>query len=728
MNRLEAEKAPLAPGWRSAVRKISFERALRRTLRGLVAAARPDTLSAYGQSVVVIGLCTALAWQMSPYLRSGNLLMIYLMGTVVVATRLGRGPSIVAALASVAAFDLLFAPRFTFALADVEYLLTFAVLLAVALVISSRSARLREHAAAVREYERKTAAVRETARAVQVAQLQGMTAAAVAIGSTLSVEEALRVLAERARAIMGAHLSISRLVLNEDGSHALNAVSAADDYAAWRDGCEPAAEVYRWVRQLGRPLRITQAQLAADPGWRDPRTAAGARLPLRGWLAAPLSGPDGRPLGVIQLSDKSGSEFTEADEAILVQLAQIGSVAVEKARLYEDTERRRQAAEQLYAMSHELVTTPDVSSLLMAGLRHIGEVFGSRVVVLLPDAGGDLAPRLRYPATTEMEPRDLDVSRWVYEHRQIAGPGTGAFSASRTLHLPLVGSRETIGVLEVAPEHVEALLAPGQLLLLETFANQIALAVERATLAEQAAQAHLRIEAERLRSSLLSSISHDLRTPLAAITGAASSLLWRDEEFDPEIQRELKETIYEEAERLARLVENLLDMTRLESGIQARKEWQPLEEVVGAALARLERRLRGRPVTTNLPHDLPLVPIDDVLIEQVLINLLDNAIKYTAPDTPLEISAIPGDGAVTVEVADRGPGLEPGDQQRLFEKFYRGSAQHIRGAGLGLAICRGIIQAHGGTISAENRPRGGAVFRFTLPLESIPTGVETPDA
>ncbi len=729
MGNVEAKEAPLAPGWRAAAGKAALGRTLRRASSTLLGTARPDGLPAYAQSVLVVGLSSALAWQMSAYLRSGNLLMIFLLGTVVVATRLGRGPSIVAALLSVTAFDLFFVPpRFNFALADVEYLLTSAVLLAVALVISSRSARLREHAAAVREYERKTAAVREAARAVQVAQLQGLAAAALAIGSRLSVEEALRVLAERARGIIGAHLAVARLVPDREGSHALTAVSASDDYRAWRDSFEPSPEVDHRVGQRGRPLRMTQAQLEADPAWSSPRTASGAPLPLRGWLAAPLTGPDGRQLGVIQLSDKSGGEFTEADEAILVQLAQIGSVAVEKARLYEDAERRRQVAEQLYAMSHELATTPDVSSLPLAGLRHIGEVFGSRVVVLLPDDTGDLVPRLCYPAATEADPADLDVSRWVYQHRQMAGPGTGVFSTSRTLHLPLVGSRETIGVLEVTPRQVEAVVAPGQLLLLETFANQIALAVERTRLAAEAHQAYLRMETERLRSALLSSISHDLRTPLAAITGAASSLLWRDEEFDPETRRELKETIYEEAERLARLVENLLDMTRLESGIQARKEWQPLEEVVGAALARVERRLRGRPVTTNLPGDLPLVPIDDVLIEQVLINLVDNAIKYTAPDIPLEISAVSGDGIVTVAVADRGPGLEPGDQQRVFEKFYRGSAQHVRGAGLGLAICRGIIQAHGGSIWAANRPGGGALFRFTLPLDSVPTDVKACDA
>jgi two-component system sensor histidine kinase KdpD len=445
-------------------------------------------------------------------------------------------------------------------------------------------------------------------------------------------------------------------------------------------------------------------------------------------LAVPLIGADDRNIGLIQLSDRDAGEFTEADESILVQLAQIGAIAIEKTRLYEDAERRRQAAEQLYAMSHDVATTPDVPSLLQVALRHVGEVFATRVVGLFPDAGGELVPRWRYPETAGPEPGDLTVSRWAYEHGQSAGLGTRVFSAARTLHLPLIGSRETIGVLDLAPRNATDLLAPGQLLLLETFANQIALALERAMFAEQAREAHLRMETERLRSVLLSSISHDLRTPLAAITGAASSLLWREEEFDPATRRELKESIYEEAERLARLVENLLDMTRLESGIRAHKESQPLEDVVGAALARLERRLHERPLTTNLPHDLPLVPFDAVLIEQLLVNLVDNAIKYSDPGSPLEVSAFANDAMVTVQVADRGLGLEPGDEERVFEKFHRGSAHHIRGAGLGLAICRGIIQTHGGRIWAENRPGGGAVFRFTLPMEPAPEGIETPHA
>jgi two-component system sensor histidine kinase KdpD len=188
------------------------------------------------------------------------------------------------------------------------------------------------------------------------------------------------------------------------------------------------------------------------------------------------------------------------------------------------------------------------------------------------------------------------------------------------------------------------------------------------------------------------------------------------------MRHELCQTISEEAHRLNRLVNNLLEMTRLESGaIQVHKEWQPLEEVVGAALTRLEVQLADRPLTTHLPADLPLVPLDSVLIEQVLINLLDNAIKYTPPGSPLTLSAWATPGAVTVEVADQGPGIPPGDAQRIFEKFYRAQRSGERsGVGLGLAICRGIVETHGGRIWADNRPGGGAVFRFTLPIQGTP--------
>jgi two-component system sensor histidine kinase KdpD len=245
----------------------------------------------------------------------------------------------------------------------------------------------------------------------------------------------------------------------------------------------------------------------------------------------------------------------------------------------------------------------------------------------------------------------------------------------------------------------------------------MALAMERATLSEETAKARREIEAEQLRSSLLSSVSHDLRTPLAVITGATSTLLEGAQTVSEVTRHDLLTTVLEEAERLNRLIRNLLDMTRLESGaVKVKKEWLPLEELVGAALNRLDARLSGREVHVELPADLPLVPCDAVLIEQTLINLLENAAKYSTG--AIDIGATVTSGELVVEIADRGPGVPPGQEKRVFEKFQRASHEgNPDGVGLGLTICRAIVTAHGGRIWVTNREGGGAAFRFALPMD-----------
>jgi two-component system sensor histidine kinase KdpD len=224
-------------------------------------------------------------------------------------------------------------------------------------------------------------------------------------------------------------------------------------------------------------------------------------------------------------------------------------------------------------------------------------------------------------------------------------------------------------------------------------------------------------------------VSHDLRTPLGAITGAASSLLEKGAAIPDPTRQDLLQTILEESQRMNRLIGNLLDMIRLESGaLKVQKEWQPLEEPVGVALIRLGERLEGRLVTANLPPELPLVAADGVLLEQVFINLLENAAKYTPAGSPIDITATAGDGFVLVEVADRGPGFVAGEEERVFQKFYRAPGTPVTtGVGLGLTICRGIVTAHGGRIWAENRPGGGAIFRFTLPFEGTPPAPVPPE-
>ncbi len=478
---------------------------------------------------------------MFPFFEPANLIMTYLLAILAIATRYGRGPSVLASVLSVAAFDFFFVPPYlTFAVANTQYLLTFAVMLVVGLVISGLTVRIRLQAEAARQREQRT--------------------------------------------------------------------------------------------------------------------------------------------GV------------------------------------------------LYAMSRELAQAGAVESLVAIAARHIGEVFGAEVAVFLPDRAGHLRTAL-HEGGAQLEENDVTLSQWVFEHRRPAGLGTGTSSSARAVHLPLLGHESPLGVVSVRPQRRDAFATPEPLRQLETFVNQTALALERARLADEAQDARVRAEAERLRSSLLTSVSHDLRTPLASITGAATTILESGARLDSRTQQELVESVRDEADRLNRLVQNLLEMTRLESGaLQLRKEWHPLEEVIGAALNRLGQRLANRRVTTRVPPDLPLVAIDDVLIEQVLVNLLDNAIKYTPSESPIAVIATATDRTVTVEVADHGPGLPPGEEDKVFEKFYRGQPAGGRGAGLGLAICHGIIKAHGGHIWAQNLPEGGVAFLFNLPLADTPPASVPADA
>jgi two-component system sensor histidine kinase KdpD len=238
--------------------------------------------------------------------------------------------------------------------------------------------------------------------------------------------------------------------------------------------------------------------------------------------------------------------------------------------------------------------------------------------------------------------------------------------------------------------------------------------------AADAIRAEIAIQTERTRNALLSAVSHDIKTPLASIYGAATSLQEESGRLDESQRQELIESIAVESERLNRIVNNLLEMTRLDAGIELRRDWYPLEEIMGAALTRVDKLLRGRTVATNIPHNLPLIRVDDVLIEEVFTNILENAAKYTEPGTAIEISAIESRQKVVVFVRDSGPGFTPGDEERVFEKFFSGKAGGVGGAGLGLAICRAIVQRHEGSILAANRPGGGAVLTIELPIGGTP--------
>ena len=378
-------------------------------------------------------------------------------------------------------------------------------------------------------------------------------------------------------------------------------------------------------------------------------------------------------------------------------------------------EQERQAA-ALFEMSRNLTAINSLEELLQEAAAQISQIFDSRVAILMPQDDGKLQLRAGY-VFDDQDVREGMVASWVFKHGILAGAGTGTLSAVQSIYLPLIASQRVIGVLRVEPVQAGRTLEAEALRLLEALGSQVGLAIEGENLSRQAQEAQLQIEAEQMRNALLSSVSHDLRTPLTVIAGSASSLVEGAQNLDAATKQELAQSIYEEARRLDRLVHNLLEMSRLQSG-QARfhQEWHVLEEVIGCALAQLDPQLKEHPVSIDLPPDLPLVKIDALLLERVVINLLENSLKYTLPGTPLEISGRLEDQELLVAIADRGPGLPPGKEERIFDKFYQVAPGNARGAGLGLTICRRIIEAHGGRIWAANREDGGAVFTFTIPL------------
>jgi len=420
---------------------------------------------------------------------------------------------------------------------------------------------------------------------------------------------------------------------------------------------------------------------------------------------------------------------TQYAVSFVVMLAVALVISTMASRLRQQTEaarRREQRTAALFSLSQDLAAITDRKLLLEAANRRIEDVFEMRAVILLPDDNGRVAVPPDERQVITPDEHDRGVAQWAFDHEQPAGAGTPTLPASKGLYLPLVGARGPVGILGVLPSPRRTALAADQTRLLETFGNQIALALERSRLASEAERARVQLESERLRDTLLSSVSHDLRTPLAVITGAGTSLLTGGSGLTEDTRRELLESIVQESQRLNRLVGNLLEMTRLQSGaVRLHQDWHPIEEVIGASLNRIEDRLRGRDLSIALAHDIPLVLMDGVLMEQVFYNLVDNALKYTPAGSPLEIRAHQDGDAVIVEVADHGPGLPEHQEDTVFSKFHRVKRPgDPGGVGLGLAICRGIVEAHGGTITAANRAGGGAVFTLRLPLGGEPPRIE----
>jgi two-component system sensor histidine kinase KdpD len=382
-------------------------------------------------------------------------------------------------------------------------------------------------------------------------------------------------------------------------------------------------------------------------------------------------------------------------------------------------QERRTAA--LYRLTKQLSEVAGSEFLILTAGRQLIEIFDGEVVLYVREPKQPMTLRFGENTSITALPINGIVAQWVADHDQTAGYGTDTLPNATALFVPLIGSQRTVGALGVKPGDKQRFLDPEQRRLLETCASLIALSIERDESVLAAQQAQLQVQAEQLRNSLLSSVSHDLRTPLAAIAGAGSSLLETLPNDVSPPRRELLQTVVDESRRMTRLVDNLLDITRLESGaIELNKQWHVLEEIVGSALSRFRRELEFHPVRVDIPRDFPLLAVDGTLLEQAMVNLLENSIRHTPPGSEIEISArIEGDRAI-ITVGDKGPGLPLGSEQRVFEKFFRGpgsTADGRRGVGLGLAICQAIIRAHGGRISARNRPTGGAEFLISLPYE-----------
>ena len=539
--------APKRRGWRAWLRpSAATELALRaREFDVITIAARgqpnpprpppgergqPIRWSRYAAALAITGLCTALAQLLFPFLDPSNLVMVYLLGVTATGLRFGRGPSVLAAVLNVAAFDFFFVPpRFTFAVNDAQYLITFAVMLTIALVIATLMANVRQ-----------------------------------------------------------------------------------------------------------------QTRVA---GARERRTAL------------------------------------------------------------------------LYRMSRELAAARGTADMARIAVKHVAEGFQCEAVLLLPDRAGKLHAPREPPVDGSYRGSDVAVAQWVLDHGRRAGFGSDTLPAAPALYLPLGDSQRLLGVLAVLPRNRRRVLLPEQLHLLETFAGQIGVALERELLSSQAEAARIASQSESLRNTLLASISHDLRTPLAVMAGAGSTLAQHGPALDESTRQALANTIETRAREMSELISNVLDLTRFESGGPVlRRDWESVDDLAAVALERLQERLVGHPVELRLPDELPPVFVDATLIVQLFANLFDNFIKYTPAGSHATVTAVQEEGFLRVIVDDDGPGLPAGDPSRLFDKFQRGDGEGvIAGVGLGLAICRAITQAHGGNIQAAARPGGGARFELTLP-------------
>lgn len=427
--------------------------------------------------------------------------------------------------------------------------------------------------------------------------------------------------------------------------------------------------------------------------------------------------------------------FNVADRRYFLTFAMmfvIGYVLSELTNRLKRQQRNAVAREErtavLYALTQDLSSAETAGNIGDVAARHAADVFAADAVVLQADADGPLKRIGAMPTDAELDPKELGVAKWALERVELAGYGTETLPGAKSICAPLRVGASALGILQLQPREQWA-LGVEQRSFLDVFCRQVAAALERVRLTQEARLAAIRAKAEEMRSSLLSAVSHDLRTPLASITGAATAL--RDDGNLSSVTRiDLIGSICDEAERLERLVANLLDMTRLESGSLAlKRDWVPLDELVGGAWSRLESKLVDHPFKVTIPSEVPLIFVDPVSFGQIFVNLFENVSKYTPAETSIDVTAskAPND-RVEIIVRDHGPGVPRGLEEKLFEKFYRGPHRNASGAGLGLAICRGIAEAHGGTIRASLAHGGGLEFCISVPIGAPPPAIAEDEA
>jgi two-component system sensor histidine kinase KdpD len=389
---------------------------------------------------------------------------------------------------------------------------------------------------------------------------------------------------------------------------------------------------------------------------------------------------------------------------------------------------RVRTTESLYAFSRKLAGTAALDDVLWASAYQIALMLKVRVVLLLPEQGV-ITVKAGYPPEDELDKADLAAANWAWSNDRPAGRGSETLPGAKRLFLPMRTGRGPIGVIGIDDDRTGPLLTPDQRRLLDALVDQSALAIERVQLVEDMDRAERNVESDRLRQALLTSISHDLKTPLASVLGAASTLRDLSSKLSEAEKADLLGTVIDESERLNRFIANLLDMTKLESGaVVPNATLQDLAEIVGSALRRAGKILSRHRVALDLAPNLPMLELDAVLFEQVLFNLLDNAAKYAPDDTTITIRAIRDADSVSLQVTDEGAGIPPADLEQVFDKFYRANkGDHVRaGTGLGLAISRGFVEAMHGTISATNRAdRSGAVLTIRLPIPPASEALDT---